>query len=229
MSEQRLIAAIRRNAREEIRVTLGEWKGVSVFGIRAWFQSSNGTMRPSKDGLILRAACCRIWRAHWQLRSVRPEPAGYYSSRARSAARRPGSVVVRHVRIHHWLMRSAAWKSLSCDARAVFIELYALFDGSNNGRMFLSIRDAASRVNVGKTTAAAALMQLVDRGFVRPNVKGAFTLKQRHATSWVLTEFEHAGQLATKDFMGWQPEPKNHNAVRPKGQMVRVEAQMGGA
>jgi hypothetical protein len=55
MSEQRLIAAIRRNMREEIRVTLGEWNGRPVFGIRAWFQASDGTMRPSKDGLTLRA------------------------------------------------------------------------------------------------------------------------------------------------------------------------------
>jgi hypothetical protein len=31
-------------------------------------------------------------------------------------------------------MRSAAWQSLSCEARAVLVELYALFDGSNNGR-----------------------------------------------------------------------------------------------
>jgi hypothetical protein len=125
-------------------------------------------------------------------------------------------------------MRSAAWQSLSCEARAVLVELYALYDGSNNGRLFLSILEAASRVGVGKSTAAIALAQLMDRGFIRPNVKGAFTLKQRHATSWVLTEFEHAGQLATKDFMRWQPEPKNHNAVRPQGQMVRVGGQMGG-
>jgi hypothetical protein len=55
MSEQRLIAAIRRNAREEIRVTLGEWNGAPVFGIRAWFRADDGTMRPSKDGLTLRA------------------------------------------------------------------------------------------------------------------------------------------------------------------------------
>jgi hypothetical protein len=55
MSEQTLIAAIRRNAREEVRVTLGEWNGAPVFGIRAWFKADDGTMRPSKDGLTLRA------------------------------------------------------------------------------------------------------------------------------------------------------------------------------
>ena len=56
MNEQKLIAAIRRNAREEIRVTLGQWNGSPVFGIRAWFKASDDTMRPSKDGVTLRAA-----------------------------------------------------------------------------------------------------------------------------------------------------------------------------
>jgi DNA-binding transcriptional MocR family regulator len=125
-------------------------------------------------------------------------------------------------------MRSAAWQSLSCEARAVLLELYALFDGPNNGRLFLSVREAARRIGVGKSTAAGALGQLMERGFIRPNVRGAFTLKQRHATSWVLTEFERAGQLATKDFMRWQLDPENCNAVRPQGQMVRVGGQIGG-
>jgi hypothetical protein len=35
MNEQKLIAAIRRNAREEIRVTLGQWNGSPGFGMRA--------------------------------------------------------------------------------------------------------------------------------------------------------------------------------------------------
>ena len=55
MSEQTLIATIRRNAREEIRVTLGEWNGSPVFGVRAWFKAADDTMRPGKDGLTLRA------------------------------------------------------------------------------------------------------------------------------------------------------------------------------
>jgi hypothetical protein len=55
MSEQKLTAAIRRNVREEIRVTLGEWNGAPVFGIRAWFKADDGTARPSGDGLTLPA------------------------------------------------------------------------------------------------------------------------------------------------------------------------------
>ena len=140
---------------------------------------------------------------------------------------RRGDYVHRHVRLHHWLMRSAAWQSLKCEARALLVALYEIYNGSNNGALFLSVREAARRINTSKSTAAGAFQALTDRGFIRPNVRGAFTLKQRHATSWVLTEFEHAGQLATKDFMRWKPEVKNHNAVRPRGQMVRPEGPRG--
>jgi len=113
-----------------------------------------------------------------------------------------------HVRLHLWLMRSAAWGSLSCEARALLVELYALHNGSNNGTLFLSVREAARRINTGKSTAHEAFRDLIDRGFVLPNTKGAFTLKQRHSTTWILTEFEFAGRLATKNFMSWVSPPQ---------------------
>jgi len=109
----------------------------------------------------------------------------------------------------------------------VLVELYAHYDGGNNGRLFLSVREAARRTNISKSTAATAFAALVQRGFIRPNVKGAFSLKQRHATSWILTEFAHGGHIATKDFMPWQPDSKNQNTVRLQGQMFRPEGQMG--
>jgi hypothetical protein len=110
-----------------------------------------------------------------------------------------------HVRLYHWCLASAAWRSLSCEARALLVELYGLYNGSNNGMLFLSVREAARRLNIGKSTAARAFDELTEKGFVRPHVKGAFARKVRHATQWVLTEFEHGGQLPTKNFMRWQP------------------------
>ena len=52
--ETKTIATIRRNSREEVRVALQEYNGRPVFAIRAWFQSKEGDMRPSRDGLTLR-------------------------------------------------------------------------------------------------------------------------------------------------------------------------------
>ena len=52
----RLLATIRKNGREEIRVTRGDFKGFDVVGVRVWFQDRDtGEMRPGKDGLAFRA------------------------------------------------------------------------------------------------------------------------------------------------------------------------------
>jgi hypothetical protein len=51
----RLLATIRKNGREEIRITRGDFKGFDVVGVRVWFQDRDtGEMRPGKDGLAFR-------------------------------------------------------------------------------------------------------------------------------------------------------------------------------
>ena len=84
-------------------------------------------------------------------------------------------------------------------------------DGSNNGRIPYSIREAATEFHVGKTTAGKALNSLEAHGFIIPVTKGAFSLKKKHATEWRLTEFpcDVTHELATKDFMRWQPSTQN--------------------
>jgi hypothetical protein len=120
----------------------------------------------------------------------------------------------RYARFFHWEIQSPAFRSLSIGARALLIELKTLYNGSNNGQLFLSVREAARRLNRGKNFAAKCLRELEDRGFIRPNVVGAFNLKagarQGRATTWILTEFEFAGSLATKEFMRWRPAIEGH-------------------
>lgn len=113
----------------------------------------------------------------------------------------------RHVRLYHYLLKSAAWQSLSANARCVYIEMATRYagDGSNNGRLPYAVRDAVKSLRIGKSTAGRALDELQDRGFIVPVLKGAFSLKTKHATEWRLTEFPcdvtHA--LPSKDFMRW--------------------------
>ena len=109
----------------------------------------------------------------------------------------------RHIRIDLWVLQGAAYKSLKTVSRALLVELHALFYGTNNGQLFLSVREAAKRLNVAPNTAVKAFAELVDRGFIRVAQKGSYTLKQRHATQWILTEHGYAGNLPTKDFVRW--------------------------
>src|SRR4051794_28161691 len=118
--------------------------------------------------------------------------------------------MLRHVRLYHWLMQTEAWQSLRALERAIYIEIAARYagDGSNNGRIGYSIREAASTFRVGKSTAARALQALQDRGFIVARKKGAFSLKNRHSTEWRLTEFgcDLTSALPTKEFARWLPE-----------------------
>lgn len=138
---------------------------------------------------------------------------------------------VRHVRLDHWLLKTAAWQSLSPAARVVYIELKVLFNGRNNGDLFLSCRTAAEAANVGKNTANAALQELQSKGFIRPYAKGAFRVKDRQATTWILTECPYGGREASKDFARWSPTiphfPKKFT-VPPEGQAVPPAGQMTG-
>jgi len=123
---------------------------------------------------------------------------------------RRGKPERRHVRIYKWELESAAYRSLDVYARALLIEFKGLYNGANNGELYMSVRDAAKRLGItSKDYAAAALQQLEDRGFIVPTRKGSRTRRAETnlATSWRLTEYDDdlTGRSATKDFMRWRP------------------------
>jgi hypothetical protein len=64
----------------------------------------------------------------------------------RNRARRRGSGGPPFVQLHWYLLDSAAWKSLSTAARAAYIELARLYNGTNNGTLALSLRVLAQRL-----------------------------------------------------------------------------------
>jgi hypothetical protein len=127
------------------------------------------------------------------------------------------------VQLFRYLLSSEAWSSLSAQERSVYIVLAMIYNGSNNGCLGLSVREAAARANVSKDTAARALHTLQDRGFAACVTPGGFSRKTRHATEWRLTAYrcDRSGALPTKDFMKWRasgnpkPGPKlRHNGPK---------------
>ena len=110
----------------------------------------------------------------------------------------------RFVRLTYGMMQSQAWRSLDGNARAIYVELAMLYNGNNNGRIGLSVRQAAEAIGASKDTAARAMNRLQDRGFIVAVTKGSFVGK-RHATRWRFTEFkcDVTGQPASRDFETW--------------------------
>lgn len=111
------------------------------------------------------------------------------------------------VRFNHWMMRSAAFQALDPFETRVLLELYALYNGRNNGYLFLSHREAAKRCRMGKNKAGACLQRLTELGFIRRRADEPENFNLREATHWILAEFDFGKRGATKDFMSWQPPP----------------------
>jgi hypothetical protein len=116
-----------------------------------------------------------------------------------------------HVRLYRWILDSSAYLSLSCQARAVLVEIARGHDGTNNGKLGLSIRRASERCNIARGTAQRALAELQERGFIDCMTKGAFSLKAPHASEWRLTWWpcDVTGELPSKKFMSWGREKQN--------------------
>jgi hypothetical protein len=125
----------------------------------------------------------------------------------------------RYVKLRYWLLNSQAWNSMSGNARALYVELAQRYNGSNNGRIPYSVREAMMALGVSKGQAKYLFDMLLDRGFIISTSKGAFSLKtERNATEWRLTEnaSDYPPAYATKDFMRWEGDFETMSQFRER-------------
>ena len=129
------------------------------------------------------------------------------------------------------MMDSEAWKDLSGNTRAIYLEISKRYNGTNNGQIVYSVRQAAEELKIGKSTAARAFDQLESHGFIVVEQRGHFHWKinpngskHRPASEWRLTVYGSniapdfdSQQHGTKEFMRWQ---KTQNTVPPQVRMV---------
>lgn len=72
----------------------------------------------------------------------------------------------RFVQLPEWVQASDAWATLPTGPRALYIELKRRFNGTNNGAIYLSHRDAAAALNVHRNTVGPWFNALEERGFI---------------------------------------------------------------
>jgi hypothetical protein len=122
----------------------------------------------------------------------------------------------RFIQLFYWMFDTPAWKDLDAVARAIYLELTARYNGSNNGRIAYSARQAAEELKISKDTAARGLRDLQSHGFIVCEKRGAFHCKVRHASEYRLTIYDsnltddYAKKLCTKEFARW---PQIQNSV----------------
>src|SRR5260370_31645118 len=97
----------------------------------------------------------------------------------------------RYVSLTEYMLASPAWKALACNSRALYIELARRYRGpnSNNAKIPSSVREAATALAIGRSTAQRCFEQLIDLGFIKIGKRSGFSMKGRVATEWLLTEF----------------------------------------
>ncbi|SLN64103.1 hypothetical protein ROA7450_03380 [Roseovarius albus] len=113
----------------------------------------------------------------------------------------------RFVQLPEWLLSSEAWRTMKPGPRALYIELKRLYNGGNNGAIYLSHRDAAKALAVGRDTVAQYFVGLIERGFIKVtkgHCLGPSGVGQ--AASYALTEEALNGAAATKEFMSWKKQ-----------------------
>jgi hypothetical protein len=123
------------------------------------------------------------------------------------------SMTTRFARLDHRLLESSAYRALSPNARALLVEFTRMDNGSNNGALWLSVRDAAALMGVVNTkTASAAISELQDMGWIAMTKDAHFRVKAAdtsRARCWRLTWLPlPKRQGPTNDYQECQPSTK---------------------
>jgi hypothetical protein len=131
---------------------------------------------------------------------------------------RRGSSLGRFTPLTEHMQSTPAWRSLSPQCRAVYIEIARLYNGQNNGYLACSVRQLSERANINKDTASRCLATLVERGFLECAVEGGFSRKTRHAAEWRLTHYrcDRSNQPGSRAFQTWRPPIENSVRDRAK-------------
>jgi hypothetical protein len=106
------------------------------------------------------------------------------------------------------MLESVAYRTLSNSARALLVDVLTLFNGNNNGELYLGVRDAARLLGLADVGAAGrALEELRAHGFLAIVTPGHFAIKERHATVHRLTNEPWNGRAPTNEWRDWRPTP----------------------
>ncbi|UWQ19992.1 helix-turn-helix domain-containing protein [Jannaschia sp. W003] len=112
------------------------------------------------------------------------------------------------------MLKSDAWRSLSGAAVRVLLELHTRFNGSNNGRLFLSHMEAAKALGMGKATVQRAFKDLECRGFIVLMNPGSWYHRKAH--EWRLTfkpmQQAKGREPPSNEWRGWRAENAEHGS-----------------
>jgi len=115
----------------------------------------------------------------------------------------------KHVRLYASITSSEAWRHLSGNAVKVLLALIARDNGTRNGNIGFSCREAGQVTGLSARTCWRCFVELQEKGFIVCTEKGGFSRKVLHSTLWRYTWAAWPGgkpAAPTRDFEKWKPE-----------------------
>lgn len=118
----------------------------------------------------------------------------------------------RFSRLDHIMLYAPAFRALSLTARSLLVDLTMLDNGSNNGSLYLSVRDAAGRLGLSDLAAVrSAFDELIALGFIEVTEDSSFHVKaseRSRARCFRLTWLAGPGRKGpSMAFLERQPQP----------------------
>lgn len=103
-------------------------------------------------------------------------------------------------------MDAPAWRAMSHGARSLYYALKRRYNqkGGNNGRLFISQRDAAKEIGSHHTEIARWFRELQHYGFIVKTAGASLGVEGKgKAPHWRLTEVGYMRDMPTNDFQRW--------------------------
>jgi hypothetical protein len=136
-----------------------------------------------------------------------------------SRRRSPGERLPPFIAVLKDTWNAPAWRAMSCGARLLYIALKARYNVKqhNNGRLFLSVRDAAKELGTSQVQVIRWYRELQHYGFIVKTTDAILSSKHGQCPHWRLTELGYRRDMPTRDYLRWdgtkfRPTPR---PVRP--------------
>ena len=112
-----------------------------------------------------------------------------------------------------------AWRALSHGARVLYVALRRRYSPNlhNNGRLFLSQRDASREIGSHHNEVARWFRELQHFGFIVRTTAGSLGLDGKgKAPHWRLTELGQMREPPTRDFDRWDGQPYRDRKIESR-------------
>ena len=106
-----------------------------------------------------------------------------------------------------------------CDpsSRVIFMEILRRFNGYNNGKISLSVREAADKANISIGTANKKIRRLVEVGLIKITRDSGFNMKGRTAREFEITFHKVNNQPAKNTFKTYR---KKHSITMSTNSII---------